>query len=306
MDVSIIIPTYNRLWSLPETINSCKSNFCKIEIIVIDDGSTDGSYEWLQKQSNIKLLRQENWGKCWAVNKGFEAATGKYVRFLDSDDLLDQNAIDEQFALAEKEKANVVVSGYKIIDEQNSLLKTQKWIYCDDFIAQQLGESDSSHYSAYLFDRNFIVDIRHRPDFAFRDDRLFVLEVALKTPKVSIHDGYALLHRTHTKQRLQFTTLQKIQNYQHQQVYRKIFTMLAVKNELSKRRIKASINILWSIAHWTAKYDINEGSELAKWIYNLDSDFEIPEKGLLKFCYQNLGFKTTERLLRTRRMLLNR
>lgn len=305
MDVSIIIPTFNRLWSLPETINSCKSNLCKIEIIVIDDGSTDGSYIWLQQQENVKLIRQENWGKCWAINKGFEVATGKYVRFLDSDDLLDENAIDEQFALAEKENANVVVSGYKIISEQGNVLKIQNWVFCDDFISQQLGECDSSHYSSYLFEKKFITDIPHRADFAFRDDRLFVLEVALKNPKVSIHKGYALLHRTHANQRLQFTTLQKIQNYQHLQIYRKIFTILALNGELSERRINAGIKILWSISHWIAKYDINEGFEIVKWIFNLNPNFEIPETRLLRVFYQRLGFKITEHLLRIRSKLLN-
>jgi len=306
MDVSIIIPTYNRLWSLPAAIKSCKSSVCSIEIIVIDDGSTDESYNWLKQQTNIKVLRQENWGKCWAANRGFEIATGKYVRFLDSDDLLNENAIDEQFILAEKENANVVVSGYKIIDEKSTIIREQKWIYCDDFIAQQLGECDSSHYSAYLFEKAFLNDIRHRPDFAFRDDRLFVLEVAIKNPKVSIHIGYALLHRVHPNQRLQFTSHSYIQNYQHHQLYKKIYSILSSRNQLTKRRINAGISILWSLAHWTAKYNLNDASQIAKWIFSLNSDFEIPEKGLLGFFYRTLGFKNTERMLRIRRTLLSK
>lgn len=306
MDVSIIVPTYNRLWSLPKTIDSCKSNFCKIEIIVVDDGSTDGSFEWLQQQTNIKLIRQQNWGKCWAANKGFEIATGKYVRFLDSDDLLDENAIDEQFALAEKENANVVVSGYKIINEENEILKTQKWIYCNDFIAQQLGECDSSHYSAYLFEKEFITDIPHRPDFAFRDDRLFVLEVALKNPKISIHTGCALLHRTHQKERLQLTSKsnKNIQNLQHFNIYKKVLSQLSISEKLNERRIDASTKMLWPLAHWIAINNIKEANEIVKWIYELNPNFQIPNKGFLGYLYNNLGFKNTEYFLRLRRHLI--
>ena len=87
--ISIIIPTYNRLWSLPEAIDSCRSSNGMTEIIVVDDGSTDGTWEWLQTQSDIIKIKQNNQGKCWAANKGFETATGKYIKFLDSDDKID-------------------------------------------------------------------------------------------------------------------------------------------------------------------------------------------------------------------------
>lgn len=306
IDVSIIIPTYNRLWCLPKAIESCKSSVCTIEIIVIDDGSNDGTWEWLQNQKGIIALKFQNWGKCWAVNEGFKIAKGKYIRFLDSDDLLDSNAIDEQFCLAIEENADVVVSGYKLIDEKENLLKEQKWIYCDDFIAQQLGECDSSHYSAYLFKKIFINEIPHRPDFAFRDDRLFVLEVALKKPKVAIHSGHALYHRVHNNNRLQFSPNKNIQNYQHHQLYKKIFELLAFSNELNKRRVDAGIKILWPLAHWIAKNDISEAHEIVKWLYSLNPDFEIPNKGVLGLFYRRLGFKSTERILRLRRYLFNR
>jgi glycosyltransferase involved in cell wall biosynthesis len=306
MDISIIIPTYNRLWSLPETIASCKNTSCATEIIVIDDGSNDGTWEWLKSQTDIKVIRQKNWGKCWAINRGFELAIGKYVRFLDSDDLLSPTANDEQFALAEQSNAQVVVSGYRVIDENNHILRSQLWISCDDFIAQQLGECDSSHYSSYLFHRDFISDIPHRPDFAFRDDRLFVLELALKEPKVTIHQGYALLHRTHSKGRLQFNFASNhiVQNAQHLKIYQKILGQLDKEHRLSQRRIDASLMILWHLAHWIAKYDLNEATSVVNWIFELCPNFIPPEKGVLGKLYRILGFQKTEKLLSWRRVLL--
>ena len=81
-DVSIIIPTYNRLWCLPRAIESCRHTICVSEIIVVDDGSDDGTWSWLQTQSDIKSVRQENQGQTYALNHGFSFASGKYIRGL--------------------------------------------------------------------------------------------------------------------------------------------------------------------------------------------------------------------------------
>ena len=302
--ISIIIPTYNRLWSLPEAVNSCRSQNEIIEIIVVDDGSTDGTWEWLTTQTDVIKLKQTNQGKCWAVNRGFEIATRKYVKFLDSDDKIDIAATEEQLKLAEAQNADIVVSGYKLF-EGDQILKEQPWVYCDDFIAQQLGECDSSHYSAYLFKKEFIADIPHRPDFAYRDDRMLVIEAALKNPSVTIHNGYALLHRKHTDNRLQFPSglKQSVQHFQHLEVYKRAINILKEQNLLSKRRVDACLNIIWPLAHWIAKSDLEEAIALNNWIKELNPSFAIPEKGGIGFLYNKLGFATTEKLLTIRRKL---
>jgi glycosyltransferase involved in cell wall biosynthesis len=305
MDVSVIIPTYNRLWCLPEAIESCIGGHCRVEIIVIDDGSTDGTIEWLNGRNDIVVLSQNHLGKCWAVNAAFGIAKGKYVRFLDSDDLINKNANDEQFVLAENTSADIVVSGYQVFSNKANILKEQAWIASNDYIAQQLGECDSSHYSSYLFKKAFISDIPHRPDYALRDDRLFVLECALKNPVVTVHQGTALLHRVEHNDRLQISSGIKfqLQNYQHLNIYKYILNRLKNNNELSERRINAATNILWPLAHWTAKTHLKEAVEIVKWIYELNPNFIPPEKGSLGFMYSKLGFKTTEKILWIRRLL---
>lgn len=279
-----------------------------MELIIIDDGSTDGTSDWLRRQQNIVVISQSNFGKCWAVNKGFEIARGKYIRFLDSDDLLSNLANDEQFELAERTNADVVVSGYKLIDENNNFTKIQEWVPCDDFIAQQLGECDSSHYSAYLFKREFIRDVPHRPDFAFRDDRLFALEVALKSPIVAVHRGAALLHRIKHLDRLQVTDglKQCTQNWQHLNIYKRVLAELERTDHLTQRRKNAACTVLWPLAHWIAIDHPGEAAAVADWIYQLNPDFQPPEKGLLGSLYKKFGFRNTERLLRLRRRLLLR
>lgn len=307
MDVSVIIPTYNRLWCLPKAVESCRHTQCQTEIIVVDDGSTDGTWEWLQTQPDIISLQQDNWGKCWAVNRAFEIAKGKYIRFLDSDDWLAQGAIDLQFDLAQQEQADVVVAGYEVYTESEKLLHTVDWVDCDDFVAQQLGECDSSHYSAYLFRREFIKDIPHRPDFAWRDDRLFVIEVAIANPVVSICSKPTFCHRQHSQSRLQFPKGMRTTatNLQHLTIYKKCLGKLAAKGELSTRRAKAACKILWTLAHWIANTNLTEACEVVDWIYQLDPNFQPPSDGLLGKLYTYLGFEKTEKILKSRRTFLS-
>jgi len=88
-DVTVIIPAYNRSSVLFRALNSVKAQQGgkQIEIIVVDDGSTDGTYDLLTKHMpEVKVLRQPNRGPASARNLGLQIATGKYIAFLDSDD----------------------------------------------------------------------------------------------------------------------------------------------------------------------------------------------------------------------------
>jgi glycosyltransferase involved in cell wall biosynthesis len=312
MDITVIIPSYNRAWSLPKAIESCKDeSSLALQIIVVDDGSTDNTWELLQQLSGVEIYKLQHWGKPWAVNMAFEKANGKYIKFLDSDDWLVAGALKKQYDVAEQEKADIVVAGYQIYDEEK-YVRTQPWVACDDFIAQNLGECDSSHYSAFLFRRDFIIDIPHRTsfasaNFASRDDRCFMLEAALKTPKIAVFNEPAFCHLQHKKGRLQFqkSVASACTNYQHTLIYKNILKQLADTGHLSPRRINASIKILWPLAHWVAKDFLDEGVEIADWIYQLNPDFKVPNKGPLGWMYRNLGFKHTEQLLRIRRNIVN-
>src|SRR5471032_1011496 len=193
--LSIIIPSYNRLWALPKAIESCRATKSPHEIIVIDDGGTDGTPEWLAQQPDVIHVRTDNWGKDWAVNRAFSMTRGQYVRFLDSDDWLELEANDAQLEVALRENADVVVAGYRTVDERTDSWVDAPWMDCDDFIAQQLGEGQGSHYSAFIFKRSFIDDVPHRQEFLANDDRMFILEVALKHPKIAVWRQFALVHR---------------------------------------------------------------------------------------------------------------
>lgn len=86
---SVVIPTFNRRALLARTLESVtRQTFADFEIIVVDDGSTDGTLEYLRSlERDVRLLRQENKGAGVARNAGASEARGEYIAFLDSDDV---------------------------------------------------------------------------------------------------------------------------------------------------------------------------------------------------------------------------
>lgn len=111
--VSIIIPCYNSEEYIQECIESVlKQDYKNIEIIVIDDGSTDNSVEKLKPYLNIIILiTQENQGACVARNKGLEVATGEFIKFLDSDDYLAPGIIKSQINKMKDLDSNEIIFG---------------------------------------------------------------------------------------------------------------------------------------------------------------------------------------------------
>jgi glycosyltransferase involved in cell wall biosynthesis len=96
--VSVIIPTYNRAHYVTEAIQSVLNQSYKdFEIIVIDDGSTDNTREVIErlKDPRLKYFYQENQGVCVARNNGINVSVGEYIYFLDSDDVLLENALEK-------------------------------------------------------------------------------------------------------------------------------------------------------------------------------------------------------------------
>ncbi len=121
--VSIIIPVYNAEKYLLESVQSALSQSYKnIEIICVDDGSSDSSPEILKKlasdNSNVKIITQENAGGGVARNKGLDNAVGKYVYFLDSDDIAAPNLIEKALARANECDADLVAfHGYTFVND---------------------------------------------------------------------------------------------------------------------------------------------------------------------------------------------
>lgn len=126
--ISIIIPNYNNGEYIEDCLNSViRQNYPEKEIIVIDDGSTDDSVEIIKKciknnkGTNMRLLQQSNLNAAIARNNGVRDATGDYVLFLDSDDLLEGDVLGSMANCCEKNEIDLVIGGYKEIDKDGSV-----------------------------------------------------------------------------------------------------------------------------------------------------------------------------------------
>jgi glycosyltransferase involved in cell wall biosynthesis len=119
--VSVVIPTYNSAEYIEEALNSVfEQTFNEFEIIVIDDGSTDNTRTILDKYSGrIKYFYQNNKGPAGARNHGIEEVTGKYIAFLDADDIWMPAKLEKQVALfRQREGLGMVTTGVCSFDDK--------------------------------------------------------------------------------------------------------------------------------------------------------------------------------------------
>ena len=125
IDLSIIVPAYNSSDYIEECISSVlkqKTSY-NYELIVINDGSKDNTLEKInlfKKNKNLKIINQENKGFSGARNRGIDEAKGKYIMFLDSDDLLCENSIEKLIKTANEKKADIVQGSYYTFDKNGN------------------------------------------------------------------------------------------------------------------------------------------------------------------------------------------
>ena len=118
--VSVIIPVYNVEKYLPECLDSILGQtHRRLEIIVIDDGSSDCTGriadEYSQKDSRLKVIHQENSGVSVARNAGLDAAVGDFVAFMDGDDWADADWIETQLETLHRWDADIAVCGCELV-----------------------------------------------------------------------------------------------------------------------------------------------------------------------------------------------
>ena len=125
--ISIIIPVYNVEKYLNKCLNSViEQTYKNIEVILIDDGSTDNSGkicdEYAKNDIRIKIIHQQNGGVSTARNNGLEHATGKYITFVDSDDYIEKEMIETMAKKIMKKNADIVICGVTDRDEENNII----------------------------------------------------------------------------------------------------------------------------------------------------------------------------------------
>jgi len=157
--VSICIPTYNRKKYLKETIESILAQTYKeYEIVVVDDGSTDGTEDMIRQLGvPITYHWQENGGDAAARNKLIELAQGKYISFIDSDDLLFPDAIERLVKVMETETEDVVAYGsYVRIDQDGNVYGKCKRKLFSGNITKHLFRTIIVHSCGSMFPRKIL------------------------------------------------------------------------------------------------------------------------------------------------------
>jgi len=124
--VSILIPTYNHARFISEAIESIlKQDYPqdKIEILVIDDGSTDNTKKTVKKYKKVKYFYQKNSGQAWALKNGIKKAKGKYIFVLNSDDIFLPQKIRKFVDIFEKDKSIAHIGNLTYILRNNHKIK---------------------------------------------------------------------------------------------------------------------------------------------------------------------------------------
>ncbi|WP_312336627.1 glycosyltransferase family 2 protein [Anaerospora hongkongensis] len=186
--ISIIIPVYNAELYLNTCIESVQQQSLKdIEIICIDDGSTDMSPQILQKIKHLDnrmiVVNQENKGAGHARNLGISIASGEYVAFMDADDWYPSNEVLELLYYSAK-KSRVNVCGGQI----NKVIDGQEFILDDDILRNYSGNLNYKDFQFDFYFTRFIYKLSFLkqekilfPSYKVYEDPLFLVNIMIKT-----------------------------------------------------------------------------------------------------------------------------
>ena len=191
MDLSVIIPAYNMqnyIATCLRSVTRCPKDSFDMECLVINDGSSDDTAaivkRYAQRDGRIRLINKENGGVSDTRNKGIEAASGRYLMFLDADDALWEDAWDYICGAVEEEYADFTAFSYITLYENGKMkvhmLPVSDAVSTDEQEARRLMYADSEFNTCWgkLFRKEIISEneIRFRTDLPIGEDFLFVAE----------------------------------------------------------------------------------------------------------------------------------
>lgn len=201
--ISVIIPVYNVEKYLSECLDSVINQTLQdIEIICVNDESTDGSLaileKYAKKDSRITVLSQKNAGAGAARNKGLEIARGEYLSFLDSDDFFELDMLDKAYNTCQRENADFVVFRSNRFDD-----RTKRYISCDWTINRRLLPSKKTFcykdisknifrlFNGWAWDKLYKHEFAQANNLRFQEQRttndlLFVFTALVKAQRITV------------------------------------------------------------------------------------------------------------------------
>lgn len=204
--ISVIVPVYNGEKLLPKCMEHLLGQtYQDTEIILVNDGSKDGTGAlcdgYAAADSRVRVIYQENQGVSRARNAGLDAATGKFVAFVDADDYVEldflehlhRNLVESGADMASCDYQEVIqadVRGTNIPFVAECRLMTNKADYFEDMVTTR--EAYWSTITAKLYRRALIGDTRFNAPFRYGEDHVFLFDLFSKAPKVhqDTYKGY--------------------------------------------------------------------------------------------------------------------
>lgn len=191
--VSVIVPVYNTANYLQRCLSSIElQSHGHLEVIVIDDGSTDGSTaiceEFMARDSRFRYLRQENQGVSTARNMGLHIASGAYIAFVDSDDWIEPRLFEDVLAAFAQLKVDAVFFEY-FVDYPDASIRHRETAFGYGLCGQraavrlELG-SQNSFAVTKVFRREVVGETRFNPHLHWGEECVFILEVLQKVARV--------------------------------------------------------------------------------------------------------------------------
>lgn len=206
--ISVIVPAYNSINCLERCVRSiCEQTYSQIEILLIDDGSTDGTGELCERLADaddrIRVRHKENGGASSARNVGIDLAAGEYLGFVDSDDYIEPYVYEKMVrALEEGGYPAVQISRDEVDEEGNRLpdvcIPPEKEWFCDSegFLKELLLHRGDCSFCTKLFPRDIFYAHRF-PEGELNEDFRLLLEILQEIPGVCIlpDQGYHVVCR---------------------------------------------------------------------------------------------------------------
>lgn len=220
--VSVIIPVYNTESYLRECLDSVVNQTLRdIEIICVDDGSTDGSLailrEYQEKDSRVSVYTQPNLNAGAARNHGLRYARGEYLSFLDSDDFFEPNMLENAYNHAKRQNAEICVFRCDAYDEESGTYVSRQYSIQEDnlpenrpFAGVEVKKNLFGTFVGWAWDKLFLRDYIMENEMRFQEQRttndlLFTYFALAKAKRISILEDVLVHHRTQVKTSLEAT-----------------------------------------------------------------------------------------------------
>ncbi len=302
--ISVVMPIYNAEKYLGRAIRDVlNQTLSDIELICVDDGSTDNSTDiinsFVKKDSRVSSIKQSNAGPSVARNKGFVLAQGKYVIFLDADDMYEPTLLESLYNMAQKDNLDVAVTRFDIYNESSkSYVKQADEPHASIFAPGKVTSKNEypdfifASTTGYVWNKlirtSFIRDkkIAFDNDLYVFEDVHFVCSVMALAERVERIDDILIHHRVYSEQSR--ATLFRKYYGQVPVVYKKIKDFLKRQGmyiplkkgffNFSTNRCSKLYNILWADGKerlWNMLHD-QYIAEL-EWLSFDKSDFESAE-----------------------------